>query len=675
MEFFNNILCVSGTDLIKSASNPNGVLSMCYYTKLVAQNKINRVRRASKDTPALIEFDSLPVKYKAMVEAQYPDPRKEAINAPFAARIKPDAQARELFSTYTYDGGKSLPAEAVERYCSEAAIFNALCPIVEAMQTSRKAKGIRTSTTRLFDTEQKGVWEYALECIDSIRDRYPFSLPSSVRTLQRKIEKYRSGGYASLIHRGFGNLNRSAVKDPTAEALLLTLLRHGNQQSDVVVAEAFNRWAVEHHNPTLTPRAVTEYRAKNADRIVMQRAGKEVWNNRFDEVIRRGRPSAPLMLVNSDDNDLDLYFKRKQIVADKKTGKKRTVSTHFFRYKLYVVTDAHCDYILGYAVGEQISKELIREAYRNAMNHVRELTGSYHLWGQVVADRWGIGPKTDLRAFFENQAPFTPPPVGKARSKVIERSFGTEWHRELKRYTNYAGHNITAKTKHNSDFVEAHQKSYPRCGNEALAQIAEFIETMRTVEWHKTGRTRREVWLSNFTALNVGEARRISELTYLSTFGEKHGYLNRINNTGITITIDGMPRVYDIPDEVYRYAVGKRAQVQYDPADLTRILVSDGEHLRFVATENRPMPMALDDMTEGDRKRLNERLERKERRIIEVTDEAAYHQSQLARMGIDAQSLLQAGIKKKEARFEASAIASIPIPQTDEQLNIYQLIR
>lgn len=673
MEFFNNILCVSGTDLIKSESNPNGVLSKPNYDKMVSKDKLRVVRRGCYGTPALIEFDSLPAKYKAMIEAQYPDPRKEAINAPFAARIKPDAQARELFSTYTYDGGKSLPTEAVERYCAEAAIFNALGPIVEAMQTSRKAKGLKSCTTEVMGVKQNGVWDYALECLDSIRDRYPFGLPSSTVTLKRKLDKYRSEGYASLIHSGFGNLNRSAIKEPIAEAVLFTLLRHGNQQSDVVVAEAFNRWAVEHNNPTLTPRAVGEYRAKNADRIVLQREGKGAWADRFDEVIRRGRPLAPLTLINSDDNDLDLYFKRKQILADKKTGKKRTISTNFFRYKLYVVLDAHCDYILGYAVGEQISKELIREAYRDAMNHVRELTGAYHLWGQIIADRWGL--KGDLKAFFDDQAPFTPPAPGKARPKVIERLFATEWHRELKRYPNYAGYNITAKTKHNSDFVEANQKNYPRCGQEALAQIAEFIETMRTVEWNKTGRTRREVWLANFEQMQVGEARRISELTYLSTFGEKHGYLNRINNTGISVTIDGVPRLYDIPDEVYRYAVGKRVQVQYDPSDLGRILVSDGEHLRFVAQANRPVPMALGDMTEGDRKRLNEKLARKERRIIEITDEAAFHQSELARLGIDAHSLLQAGIKKKEDRFEASAIASIPIPQTEDQLSIYTFIR
>ncbi|MCH5306114.1 MAG: hypothetical protein J1E79_06485 [Rikenella sp.] len=631
MEYLGNILCITGGELILSEKNPDGVMSEACYKKLTGRKKINVVRRACYGSPALVEYDSLPARYREAWEARHGDPHARRKFAPFAERLHEDVEAYNVFTAYTYDGGRKLPGETIVSYCNDAMILNAVRETLEVMTAARKAA--RLSMT--------GRWEKMLELVDSVRADYPNNLPKTAITLKRKYQRYQAEGYMALIHAGFGNRNRAKVKDKVDQAVLLDILSHGNQLPATVAAETYNLWAASHRAPTITPRTALNYMAEHAVEIDASRRGSKAWADQFDPIVHRIRPTAPLLLVNSDDNDLDLYFKNGR--------------DNYYRFKLYVVLDAHCDYILGYAFGDQITNELIREAYRNAMRHIKELTGGYYLWHQTVADRWGL-QSDNLLGFFESLATFTPPTAGLARAKVIERSFGTEWHNILKHYNNYAGHNITAQEKHNSDFAQANLKQRPSV-QEAPALIARFIASMRALEWKGSGRSREQVWLDGFRTMEAGRAKRITEEVYLQRFGHRHEFENTVRNTGITVTIGEIRRTYDVPEEIYRQAVGKKIRVIYDPADMSRILV-EGDRLRFIATENVPMPMALADMQPGDRDRLNAVLERKKRLRDQNRQTSEARRALLDRVGTDAHSLLQAGVMVKEARFGASEIVN-----------------
>ncbi len=631
MEYLGNILCITGGELILSEKNPDGVMPIGTYTTLAHRGKMRVLRRACYGSPALVEYDSLPRRYREAWEAAHGDPHVRRKFAPFAERLHEDADAYNVFTAYTYDGGRKLPDEAIVSYCNDAMILNAVRETLEVMTAARRSARLSMA----------GRWEKMLELVDGIRTDYPNNLPKTAITLKRKYQRYQAEGYTALIHAGFGNRNRVKVKDAVDEAVLLDILSYGNQLPATVAAETYNLWAESHRAPAITPRTVRNYLTAHAVEIDAARCGSKAWADAFDPVVHRLRPTAPLLLVNSDDNDLDLYFKN---------GK-----DNYYRFKLYVVLDAHCDYILGYAFGDQVTGELIREAYRNAMRHIWELTGGYYLWYQTVADRWGL-QSDNLLGFFDSLATFTPPAAGLARSKVIERSFGVEWHNALKHYNNYAGHNITAKEKHNSDFAQTNLRRRPTV-KEAPALIAQFIARMRTLEWKGSGRSRQQVWLDGFRAMEAERMKPITEEVYLQRFGRRHEYENTVRNSGITITIGDLKRTYDVPEEVYRQAVGRKVRVIYDPADLSRVLV-EGDRLRFVATENVPLPMALADMKPGDRERLNAVLERKKRLRDENRTAREARRAVLERIGTDAQSLLQAGVMVKEARFGASEIVN-----------------
>ncbi len=666
MEFYNGILCISGSELIRTVDNLLGVMSRDCYNKLGQRGKLNVVRRGCNSTPALIEFDSIPTKYREMILQVHSDPRVEAATAPFIKRIVTDTKAQDAYMNYEYDGGKRLPLNVVERYTAEASIYNTLHQVVCDMTLARKHSPTGTS----------GIWDYALSCINSVREYYAtrcgLKLPGNVVTLKRKYKKYNAEGYSALIHSGFGNANRNIIKTEVGEALLLTLMRIHSGHDMEAVTLTYNEWAEGAGEPQISARMARDFYSKNEERIMLHRQGKAAYNNKYDQVIRRNRPSAPLMLINADDNDLDLFFRR-EVRAKGADGKIKTHKTHYYRPKIYVVMDAHCDYLLGYAVGNEITKELIKEAFRNAMNHVKQITGNYHLWGQIVADRWGIGVgenKTELHQYFENQALFTPPAAGLARSKTIERAFGREWHRILKLYPNYAGHNITAKTKHNKEWLDANKNNFPDVA-QVGSMVEEFIDNIRSQEWKKSGKSRKEIWLMNFNAMSVSAERQISDQTYLSKFGQTHPRQVTLTNQGLKITINGDTRHYDIPAEIYRQVVGKKVDVIYDPADLSRVMATDDKGLRFVATPNQAMPQAAADMKDGDRARLDETLKIKKLRKLENEDEAARHLALLQQMGIRPDDLLQAGLLGKRDRFAAQQFGSMPVQKDSKSIYDY----
>lgn len=305
MEIYRHILCISGTELIRTAENPGGVVSEGYYKKLRHLGRIRVLRRGCYGTPALVEYESLPESLRREWEKLHGDPRRQAALEPFRARIRPDIAALEFFSAYRYGGGKALPPEKIEQYAADAAVLNAVGALVREAEAE----------ARRLHRRPDALWERALAAVDSVREQTGCALPRAVRTLRRRYERYAAGGYRTLVHAGYGNGNSAKLSDDLSRALMTELLAHGNQPSAPAVAEAYNLWAAANGRPTVTSRTVSNFLRDHDYEIAAPRNGSRAWADRYDQVVRRYRPSAPLLLVNSDDNDLDLYFKSVRLTA------------------------------------------------------------------------------------------------------------------------------------------------------------------------------------------------------------------------------------------------------------------------------------------------------------------------------------------------------------------------
>jgi hypothetical protein len=598
----------------------------------------------------LIEYDSLKPEHKHKIEQRFGNPYDQVAKEPIRKMVNKDMKAEEFFMAYKYDGNKSLPIDTVKSYVQAASWLNML---VKAKASSKEIK-------KLLNLSLADFWIKVGEIIESDK----IELPSSFRRLNEKINEYQEklkesndAAYSTLISKHFGNQRALKVSTELAESLLLELISLP-YHDDVVICRNYNQWATQNNHEPITPATVGKWRRDHEHLIRATKNGSKEWYNTHGKQIMRKRPSAPLLLIGSDDNDLDLYF---QTTTINKKG--HSVVNYFHRFKLIVVMDAFNDYILGYAQADVVTADLVRLAFVDAMHHIKELTGNWYLPHQLQTDQWGKGTLTE---FYQSIATYTPATAKVARAKYIEQAFGTKWHQALKLYPNYAGQNITAKHKINEDALALRKKDFPAI-EFAPQQVEHFINTMRNLVNDKTGLTKQQEWLQAFRQSHKSQEKAISDMQFLHLFGTSHDYQNRITNKGLTPCLNGMERLFEIPEAYYLESVGKKVQVIYDPIDFSRVLVTDGASLRFIAHEYEKLPSALADFLPGDRARLNHKLEEKRRHVEFISQQKEKRQNLLERNKIDAESLLQAGVMAKELMQDAvSKYAQITYNNTQQ---------
>lgn len=625
MKLHNNIICLEYAELVPS------IMSKATFDINKFRKNITVFGFGGNGREILISFESLPIKYRKAVIERYGNPNEYLAKEPISEQvlINWDYVAESFYDTYVLPNTtRELPPHYKKKY-TEAASW---------LKTINLFTSDKRALKRQLNITVTEFWDAATALI-SAKD---VSLPLNPRALKNKLAKFNTADckYSSLIeaHR-FGNENRKKVKDE-AEALLLQMIGHHNSHDDTVIAIKYNQWAAANGQPTISPSTVGYRRKQNDHLLIMQRDGVSVNYVKNSKQIHSKRPSAPLLMAVCDDNILDLYFTKEEVIKGK------TVKNHQYRVAMYIVKDYYNDYILGYAFGHTVTKDLIYAAFRNAMQHIVEITGDNYLFHQIQSDRWAIDPqlKGELPMYFKSLAHFTPGTAKVSQSKRIEQSFGTVWHQELKLlpYNNYAGHNVTAKEKTNPDVIQALKKNHPSV-DQASEVVAHFINNMRTTQREKGGLTRQEEWLEAFKASETSQKRKISTEKRIELFGVTHPDPIKITSAGLVFWLNKKKYVYDIPDVHYLHNVGKKFTVMYEPHSMDQALLTDGHTTRFIAPAYDFVPSALADYKPGDRERINNLLEKKTQMMLGIQSKLAERVEVLSRKRIDAESILQSG--------------------------------
>ncbi|PLW90016.1 MAG: hypothetical protein C0154_08820 [Mucilaginibacter sp.] len=611
----------------------------------------------------LIRYDKLKDKYQHAIIKKFGDPYLYCHNQLIKQYLRVDVKAIDFFAnTYRVADGSVLRPERQREYVTCANWLNLLIELDNNWSQCKKFLGM-AAKPELYDAVIK---IFEAEVID---------LPKTYQTIKRKVADYKEEGYYCLPSKKFGNSNSKKVKDEENHALLIEMLSHGAQYDDTFISIKYNKIAEQLGFKTITPVTVGNYRHKNAVIINGYRKGKNVWYDEAGKVIHTARPSAPLILINSDDNELDLYFKQRKLVRKKKTSAAGLVTYkdseqdyYYYRPTLYVVIDAFNDYILGYAIGDTNTQDLVKAAYLNAANHVKELTGGRYFWRQIKTDRWGIDPKkqNDFSQWFSAQAEFTPTELHNSRGKVIEQSFRGHWSSKLKELfpKNYSGNNITAKGKLNREWVESNKANFPTI-DQVSDDVAQFINEMRQIEVKGTGKTRQQVWLTAFATMQESEKRLISDEQHFNLLGYTHfnAYNNRlesnkITKSGLMPTINGEQFIFEVPKNRFLDTIGAEVYIKYDPYDLSQVLaITKDEKIQMVCNQYERMPMALADYKTGDKERLNNLIGEKMSHVKQIAAGKEHRQNVLKRMQIDAESVLGAGVILKEIKHAATQIA------------------
>lgn len=600
----------------------------------------------------LVGYEKLTDRYKEMVKVRYGNPYDAVARLPILNLLESDNEAERFYLQYRYAGESKLPIKRIRQYTRAACWLNLLKKVDESANKIIKAIGVNAfeffkHVETLMQREQKNGAIENYEGVDQLPAKFPTSYRKLVCGSASKLQQYINNGYACIIDKMYGNQLAAKIDDQVAESVLLDLVRRFGI-SDPMSCRAYNKWAVENGKKQITPGAVKVFRKKNRAYIHADKYGLKENYNVYGKHIQRHRPTAPLLLVEHDDNELDLFFQS----IRKNNG--RTEVYYFNRFVLCVVIDAYNDYPLGWAIAPTYTKELIRFAYLDAAYHIKELTGGWYLPHQIRSDRFGLDANldNDLAKFYQSLGTYTPAAVKVARGKYIERSFGTVWHNVLACYPNYAGANVTSNRRVPGEIVDLNKKDYP-ASDKAPQQAAHFINILRHLVDDSTGLSRQEQWVKAFNESDKSKAHLIDEMQMMIKLGQPHDHQNKITNRGITPAINCVERTYEIPEELYLQTIGKKVQVIYDVMDYSRILVTDNQNLLFIARQVELMPAAIADMKPGDRAKINDRLEEKQRHMQMVAAKKKHAEDVLRLNGIETSGLLQAGIHSKAINHQA----------------------
>lgn len=584
MEYLDNTICLTYKEMLDCG------IPMHTIKNLRSRKKLRQERRACKGVHALYSLDSLPLQYKVQVYERYPDLKEREKSKPFVEEVELNAEALAYYTEYTFDGGRHLSEDKIREYTHACSVLDSFGRKIEV------ADGVRLSQShpRLH---RGNFWIDAANALERIKDAgWIHNLPDNPRSLQRKYNRYKKEGYESMINKNYQNKYAAKIVSDDQKRVLLSMLSLHINANNQMVADEYNKIAKMQGWSGITSRAVGCFRDEYAHLVDYGRLGATNYRNKRLMQVKRYKPTTALAMWSLDGWTAELLYQ-----ARTRTKQGKPITTYTNRLTLEVVLDPSCDYPIGYAIGDNESKDLIRAALRNAMQHTRELFGTMYRTGQIQCDHYALDRKLegDLAMLYKGCCEkLIPAKQGNAKSKPIEHYFDILNEKYCRRFGNWAGHNITSDPDNqpNSDALNQLRKFFPD-RKEVVKQLEAIIAEER--------RLKHDQFIALYEAMPEDRRFPMPREQYLLHFGETTGYTNRMQGKGLCPTLLGKERVYDTFEQSFRTHRKEDWTVLYDRDDLSNVLVvNKDKSLRYLLDEKYVQPMALQDRVEGDAEEL-----------------------------------------------------------------------
>ena len=560
MERYKGIICVTVPELTRS-DDGEPVMTLGNYKNLQQRGRIS-IARPGKGlgSYALVEFDSIPARFKERFEQKYGNPQ-EIMDERRQDGLPQDQDAQRYYFDHVLPDGERLPEPKQEEYTLNARVLN----VLQGMYNRQKAQ------RRLANNNTPVIWSNIFKESEKLRESFGHTLPRSEARLRDKLREYGRKGYACLVSGKFGNGN--AVKVTKAGIRQIVALRRsrnpiytlhqmfdeynriaGRKGWDALKSEGYLRQILE--RPDVKPQWY--------DAVYGELASKQLYARRNKTLMPTMRDS----LWYGDGTKLNLFYKDYE-------GGKLVVKTAF----VYEVADAMNDTLLGYAVGKTENFDLQYRAFRMAV----ETSG--HKPYEIVTDNQGGQTSKIARSFFgsishihRTTAPYNP------QSKTIERLFGEFQRTVLGQDWRFTGGNISAKHawKINREQVDANKESLYTYG-----QLLEAYAAARQ-KWNAIG-GRLDAYLSS---ANPG-SEAVSDIDMTNLFWVCTDRPSRFTADGITIQYRGRKYAFEVLDAEFkpdyewrRTNTGKEFYVKFDPLQPTTAMLFEqtASGLRYAAT-------------------------------------------------------------------------------------------
>lgn len=583
-----NTLTVTVQQLTDSSTGASVMSYECY--KKLAQRKSITVVRPGKglDHCALVDFDSLPSRFKQRFIAIYGDPHMKSDTN---NDIRIDTEARGFFEEFQLADGTHIKGDKIAEFTLNASVLNVLIDMEKTQGVQRRLHGNSTPIN----------WPPIYEACEELRSQYGHTLPRNVARLRDKIREYKRIGYGCLVSGHLVNANACKITEEGGRFIIALKCSRTPVYTNAQILAKYNAEAAEHGwKPLKTQTALVNFLTR--PEIEIQWKGAVIGDTKAKMIYTRQHstilPTMPNSLWYGDGTRLNLFYKtyvdgRYQIAT----------------LNVYEIMDAASEVFLGCYISNTESFETLYEAMRNALEFAgckpyEFVTDNQGGTRRADAQNWLKGVATLFRTTAPHQAP----------AKTIEAVFGRFQQQVLHQEWFYTGGNITAKgeaARIHREFIEKNIDKLPTYDE----VVALYMDARK--RWNEmphpnvkqfAGRSRMEVYQSkvNPEAVQLTDAIR-RDLFWVTTTKP-----SKFTAYGIQFTVNGEKLQYEVfdkegnPDLLWRRDnTGREFYVSYDPHDLSvvRLMTKDQYGFRF-DTEARPymkVHRALQDQTEQER--------------------------------------------------------------------------
>ena len=659
MEYLGNIIAVTVEELTRD-NDGTPVMSYTNYKQLSWKGRFNVLRQGKGlGHPALIEYASLPARFKERFVAKYGNP-EDMLNRDKDA-LRMDMEAREFFENYELSDGSHIKSSKIQEYVINASVLNRLFELSNLQRSRRNMSGNSTPIC----------WEAIYNSCDNLRNAYKHTLPRNRSRLREKLRTYKAEGYSCLVS---GKLTNGNAMKITTEACrqIIALKRsktpvYTNQQ----LFEIFNEIATRKGwKPLKSISALVaflnrpEIEIQWKDAQLGDKAAKMLYARQNSTIL----PSVRDALWYGDGTKLNLYYKTFQ------GGKWVPASLQVFE-----VVDASSEVLLGYNISNVENFESMYEAYRNAI----EFSG--HLPEELVFDNQGGTKRADASEWLKKISRLSRPTQPyNGPSKTIENIFSRFQSQVLHQFWFFTGGNVTAKSdrsKQDMDFIMANIQNLP-----TYQELVELYPKLRD-QWNNMPHPKHLVpRIQYYMSAENAQAVVVNDAVTRDLFWITAPRPCTFTAYGLVITIKGQKYQYEVldkegfPDLDWRAKnTGRQFYVSYDPREMStvRLYTKDDYGYQFV-TEAKPyiqIHRALRDQTEAERsfiRKMEEAIkdDRVRRQLDSVALELEFgtapEQSGLARPGLK-------GVSQKtyerHADRQAAAVYPASVGQMDKAVS------
>ena len=632
------------------------VMSRSAYDHLVTRGRVNVLRPGKGlGSYALIEYHSLPERFRLRFEAKYGNPEKimKQEDMPLAA----DSEAQKYYHEYLLPNGEHLPEDKQTEYTLNARVLNAL----------REMRGTQKAMRRACNNNTPVIWSNIFATAEELRQAYGHTLPKSEARLRDKLRQYTKEGYACLVSGKFCNANTLKITKAAGRQIVALRRCRVPVYTTKQLFEEFNRIAERRGWKRLASQSsLVQYLERPEikplwyDAVYGELAAKQLY-------ARRNKTEMPTMrdsLWYGDGTKLNLFYKAVE------NGKTVVRSA-----SVYEVIDAYSETLLGYAVSDTENFDAQFRAFRMAI----ETAG--HKPYEIVTDNQGGQRSKIAQKFFANICRINRPTAPyNAPSKSIESVFGRFQKQVLHEDWRFTGGNITSKEawKINREFLEANKEKLFTY-EEMLEAYSVARSKWNAMKHYQTGIAHEEMYR---TSVNPA-TERVTELDMIDLFWLTTERPSIFTADGITIQYQNRKYTYEVltsdgtPDYAWRSEnTGREFFVRFDPKSMNRALLYEqtpmGLRYETVAYPYLTVRRNIQEQQEGDMEliRYNDEANKRERvrRQIEAHTLELEHGVAPEQHGLRTPAIK--GISEKEYERLADTVVVVPSEQYSEPVTV-----